>query len=145
MQGLLLKILLFCCALLLSSNILAEDKWLAPEVIAGAETVDAAGVLDLAERYVDLVVIDSRKITDYENGHIEGAINLPDTDTSSVSLDKVLENKRTTVVFYCNGINCKRSSIAVSIALESGFSSVFWYRKGWDEWTQLKFPIVVGK
>jgi hypothetical protein len=69
-------ILVFCA---LSAPTFAED---APFEIHGAKTVDFKGVVDLLSTTPDLVVIDKRKQLDFNSGHIEGAVNIPDTEMS---------------------------------------------------------------
>ena len=132
--------LLSCVHISLGAH--ADESWLAPQTIVGAQTIDASDIFDLAEKYDDLVVIDSRKVADYQKGHIEGAINVPDTETTEQSLETVLHWKNRAAVFYCNGIHCKRSSSAIKIAVGAGYTRLYWFRKGWDEWIQHKFPIV---
>ena len=80
----------------------------APMSIPGATTVDADGVIDLIETHADLVVLDNRKESDYDGGHIEGAIRLIDTDVSEESLSQVVSGKDVPVLMYCNGLSCGR-------------------------------------
>jgi len=87
------------------------------------------------------VIVDARKNSDHLKGFIEGSISLPDTDTNSESLAAIINDKHTPVVFYCNGVKCARSVKAAKIAVESGYSNIFWFRGGWDEWINKGFPI----
>ena len=117
-----------------------DKSWVAPKSISGATTVNASGIFELVDKYDDLVVIDSRKTADFNQGHIEDSINLPDTKTSRESLAGILQSTDTAVVFYCNGIHCKRSSSAIKIAVSAGYTNIFWYRLGWDEWLSEGLP-----
>ena len=65
-----------------------------PTEIAGAKTVDAAEVVRLILEKPELIVIDARTKSDFKAGHIEGAINIKDTDISSPDvLLKVLKSR----------------------------------------------------
>jgi hypothetical protein len=52
----------------------------APELTAGAATVDAEGVIELVQGRSDLVVLDTRRQGDVDEGRIEGAVRLIDDD-----------------------------------------------------------------
>ena len=134
-----------CILLLLGSfgsiSLAADKSWTAPSTIKGATTINASKIFDLVKIHDDLIVVDSRKVSDFSKGNIEDSINLPDTKTNSQSLSKILSNTDTPVVFYCNGIHCKRSSNAARLAIDAGYKNVFWYRLGWDEWLAEGLPV----
>lgn len=37
-------------------------------------------------------------------------------------------------MFYCNGIQCGRSVIALEIAKGCGYTRLYWFRGGFAEW-----------
>lgn len=113
-----------------------------PESLAGATKVSAEKVIELMQSNADLVVIDSRKASDRAKGFIEGSIGLPNTDTTEASLASHIKSKSTPVTFYCNGVKCGRSYESAKIAIDLGYKNVFWFRGGWDEWTQKGLPIM---
>jgi predicted sulfurtransferase len=80
-----------------------------PQNVAGTTKVSAEEVIDLVTNHPDLVIIDARKSSDFQNGYIEGAISLPNTKTTPESLAQHIPSKSTPVLFYCNGIKCGRS------------------------------------
>jgi rhodanese-related sulfurtransferase len=118
----------------------AEDK--APMTIDGATTVDATKVIELFQGEDGLRIIDSRKPGDYKAGHIETAVNLPNTETDKQSLAEVLPAKDTPALFYCNGITCGRAADAVRIAVDAGYSNVYYYAEGMAEWKDKGLPLV---
>lgn len=138
--------LLVMGALALQPNgVLAETKPVAPEEIAGAKTLAAEEVIELILSKPELVIIDSRKKTEYLKGHIEGAVSLLNTDMTPENLKKLAPDKTRTILFYCNGIRCKRSSDAASKAAGWGYQNLFWFRGGWDEWTEKRLPVVTDE
>ena len=127
--------------LLLSGNVFAGKKEV-PKFIDGTVKVSAEEMIELVEASPNLVILDSRKASDFQKGFIEGAISLPNTETDAGSLAKHLKSKSTPVVFYCNGIKCGRSVKAAEIALAAGYSKIYWFRGGMEEWEAKGLPVV---
>ncbi|WP_455366992.1 rhodanese-like domain-containing protein, partial [Kaarinaea lacus] len=73
-------------------------------------------------------------------GWIEGSVGLPDYDTSAESLAKHIPSKSTPVLFYCNGVKCGRSVNSSKVAIEAGYQNIYWFRGGWEEWTEKGMP-----
>lgn len=113
-----------------------------PPDIPGAVKVDAEGVIEKAYEIQNLLIIDSRVASDRYQGHIEGDISLPNTETSCATLAAVISALDAPVLFYCNGPKCGRSAEAVKIALECGYSRIYWFRGGYEEWTNKGYPVV---
>lgn len=134
--------LVFCLVLLLFSSLVVAEKKDVPESLDGTTKVTAEEVIELIENSDDLVVIDARKSSDREKGWIEGSVGLPNTDTNADSLAKVLASKATPVVFYCNGVKCGRSFDSAKIAIAEGYSKIYWFRGGMEEWEAKGLPVV---
>ncbi|MCK5002586.1 MAG: rhodanese-like domain-containing protein [Gammaproteobacteria bacterium] len=128
--------------ILFSAQLWAETKPVAPENIPGAITVSAEEVIELILINSDLIVVDSRKKTEYAKGHIEGSVNLLNTDMNQQSLEVIAQDKTKPILFYCNGVRCLRSSDAVAKALDWGYKNIFWFRGGWNEWMEKRLPVI---
>lgn len=114
----------------------------APMQIKGATTVNARQIFDLLDKYPSLVILDNRKDEDFAAGHIEGAFRLIDTEVGSETLVKHIASKDTPVLFYCNGVKCGRAAKATEKAVGLGYSKVFYYALGMDEWSKEGLPLV---
>jgi len=115
----------------------------APEAIDGATTVDADAVIELITSTPDLVILDNRRVADYEAGHIEGAVRLLDADIESdADISAHVGDKGDPVLFYCNGLSCGRAANAANKAIEFGYSNVFYYARGIEEWRELGLPLI---
>ena len=125
-----------------SSQIFSDSEILSPISIDGTVKVDAEGVIDLVDKFSDLSIIDSRIESDRKQGYIEGSISLPNTKTNCESLSKVIESHSHPALFYCNGIKCGRSAKAIKIALGCGYSKLYWFRGGYEEWLAKGYPVV---
>lgn len=120
----------------------AQGKIVSPEQIEGVTNVDAEGLIEMVMQHPDLVLVDSRIISDRNEGYIEGSVSLPDIDTNCDTLDNVLAAPGTPVLFYCNGIRCGRSANAAEIALSCGYNGIYWFRGGIEEWQKKEYPLV---
>lgn len=136
------RALLLSCLLLVSQFVGADEKPYAPDSIPGAVIVSAEQVVELILAKPELVIIDSRKKSEFTKGHIEGAVNLLNTTLRQEDLEEACPDKATSIVFYCNGVRCLRSSDAVRKAMDWGYRNVFWFRGGWKEWTDKRLPVI---
>ena len=126
----------------LSTTLYAGEKPYAPEEMPGTTIVSAEEVIKMILANPELVVIDSRKKTEYIKGHIEGAINILNTELGLEELEFIAPDRTTTLLFYCNGVRCLRSSDSLTKAVGWGYTNLFWFRGGWKEWTEKRLPVV---
>jgi len=119
------------------------DDYISPAEIKGSTKIDAESLIKLAAEHENLVIIDSRIKSDRRQGYIAGSISLPDTETDCFSLFQLINRKNTATVFYCNGPKCGRSVKAVKIALACGYSNVYWFRGGFEEWKNKNYPMLM--
>ena len=136
------RMLLICVATLFSSILSAEQKPYAPENIQDVTVVTAEQVIDLILADPDLIVIDSRKKSEYTKGHIEGAINLLNTGLQRADIEQLTQEKSRAMLFYCNGLRCLRSSDSIKKAKSWGYTNLIWFRGGWKEWTEKRLPVI---
>ena len=136
------KFAVFTILLLCLNSSFADKKKLAPLTIPGTMKVSAEKVIELAEKLPDLVIIDARITSDRVQGYIEGSISLPNINTNCNSLAKFIPAKNAPVLFYCNGVKCGRSVKSSRIAIKCGYTNIYWFRGGFEEWKAKKFPIV---
>lgn len=131
-------LLLFCC--LTTTSLLAED---APDNIPNTTKINAEQLFKLAEKYPELVIIDSRISGDRNKGYIEDSVSLPDIHTTCDTLQKFINSKTTHTLFYCNGVKCGRSVNAIKIAQACGYSNIYWFRGGFEEWLNNGLPYLL--
>lgn len=137
------RLLLLCSGLLfIATALAAAPPVVSPERIEGAKLVDAEETIELATSLAGLVIIDSRIGNNRTHGFIEGSHSLADVDTDCASLAELLPTLDTPVLFYCNGPRCGRSATAVETALACGYSTVYWFRGGFDEWKAKGYPLL---
>ncbi|MHB8534245.1 MAG: rhodanese-like domain-containing protein [Sulfuricaulis sp.] len=120
----------------------ASDAILSPEEIPGVVKVNAEGLLDLVDKKPNLIIIDARLRQDRSQGYIEGSISLPDIQTTCAALVKTVSHKSAPLLFYCNGPQCGRSAHSSRIALACGYTHVYWFRGGFEEWKKKNYPFL---
>lgn len=131
-------------ALLLGSTLAhgAEKPDVSPNDIPGVKKVDAEEVIKLVEKLPKLIVIDARIAGDRQQGFIEDSISLPDVETDCTALARIAPNKTTPLLLYCNGPKCGRSAKSAQKALACGYSRLYWFRGGFEEWRAKDYPVV---
>jgi len=129
-------------SLLISFSLAADQRPHAPASIQNVSIVSAEAVIELILNNPQLIVIDSRKKNEYMKGHIEGSINILNTELTEQKLKRISPDKSTTILFYCNGARCLRSSDSIKKAKSWGYKQLIWFRGGWKEWTEKRLPII---
>ena len=82
--------------------------------------------------------VDVRTVSEYEDGHIEGAILIPlseiDNRLSELPRDRP-------IIVYCNGSSCNRSGAAAEFLINNGFTEVYDLGGiGINEWIEKNYP-----
>ena len=99
--------------------------------------VDVAEARDLIAEKGGLVILDVRTVSEYESGHLDGAINIP-VDELSGRLSEL--NQDDELLVYCRTGN--RSTTAVGILRENGYDQIFHMDGGIVAWNSAGFPTV---
>ena len=133
----------FIVCFLLASVSLSEEKPMSPDNIPGSTKVNAERLIELASEKPNLIIIDSRIRNDRIQGYIEGSLSLPDEETDCDALGRLIPAKDHETLYYCNGPKCGRSVKAVKIALACGYSNVYWFRGGFEEWKNKNYPMLM--
>lgn len=106
------------------------------------ETVNQSTVYQLKNSNDDnnIQVIDVRGYSEYESGHIPGAINVF-AGTITENLSKIPKHKH--LIVHC--ASGDRSSIAVSLLMKNGFKNVSNLTGGYTAWKNEGYQIEIGK
>ncbi len=104
------------------------------------DTIESVDAADFAQRVADGVsVLDVRKISEAENGHLKDSVVIPLTDLPNniSSLDK-----EEPLYIHCAG--GYRSVIASSILKANGFNNIVNVLGGWNEIKKTNVPVELG-
>lgn len=126
-------------ALMLLTTPFVSAEELSPETVSGATTVDAAQAKQLFDN--EALFIDTRKDKDWDAGRIPGAEHLDVKKALTAESLAELAGKDEAIVMYCNGHKCLRSSKAAAMAVEWGYSKVYYFRDGFPAWKAAGYPV----
>ena len=79
---------------------------------------EAKQIMDSEEGYI---ILDVRTQEEYDQGHIPGAILIPDTEVE-VTAEEVLTDKDQLLLVYCR--SGRRSKLASEILVELGYTNI---------------------
>ena len=106
--------------------------------------IDTATLAD-AKEIVDAqshIILDARSPADYENGHLPGALSLPQEQKNDY-LDQVIPllTPEQPIMTYCSGQECDES-FALSVFLkEHGYTNLVLFAGGMTDWQKAGYPI----
>jgi rhodanese-related sulfurtransferase len=106
-------------------------------------------LIDLSQAYTlydqnAAVFIDARDKWEYGDGHIKGAVNIPEYIFEPKDTSKIKAGKDDILVLYCGGNDCDVSKrLAVELS-ELGYQQLFVFEGGWNKWRQAGYPTAGG-
>lgn len=87
----------------------------------------------------DFVLINVLPISDFNERHIRTSVNVPINDDNFVSqVETIAGSKERKVVVYCKNFDCNASEQAASVLEQAGFTRVYDYSGGVEDWLQHK-------
>lgn len=94
-------------------------------------------ISQLKQNLSRIVLVDVRSRYEFETMRIKGAINIPVASKNFVNRVKMLRKKTIEpIVFYCNGLPCRKSSLALEKAQEAKIRDVHAYEAGMYQWVE---------
>jgi rhodanese-related sulfurtransferase len=125
---------LLSCFLLLSSVVFSSDQFPLRKEFPNVTPIELS---DLQNKYNEVTIIDVRSKFEYDVVHIQKAIHIP-MNNKKIFLETLLatraKNGKVPLVFYCNGIKCKKSYEAYEYASQDGFKNIFCFDSGVISW-----------
>jgi len=96
-------------------------------------TSSARKSYDQAPSEWSFVLVDARPSQVYNEGHINGAINIPDPEFDKYK-HLLPANKDQLIIFYCGGLECPLSAKSATKAKALGYTNVKVYQEGIPAW-----------
>jgi rhodanese-related sulfurtransferase len=107
---------------------------------AGVREISVKKVKSMLGREEEMLLVDARSATSYQQGHLPGAVNIPACEIKNSSL--LPEEKEMLLVFYCGGPLCGISTNASSAAARAGYTNVSVMRSGISGWLDAGYVTV---
>jgi rhodanese-related sulfurtransferase len=86
------------------------------------KTIDSKEAKEIMEQNEDIIILDVRTEEEFREGHIKGAILLPDYEVEEKA-EEVLVDKSTTILVYCR--SGRRSASAAKALLTLGYTKIY--------------------
>ncbi len=114
-----------------SSAIVATDNFELIPLAKAKELLDSDSV----------IFLDTRHYSDYKNGHIKYAFNIPinELDNYTPVINSLPIEKF--IIAYCDGADCNSSILMAKKLTELGFKNVKVFFGGWQEWKNAGYHI----
>ena len=95
------------------------------------------------DRGGDIVVFEALPEMYYEDAHLPGAINLPHDRIDELA-PTLLPDKDREVAAYCSNLACRNSTIAANRLTQLGYTRVYDYEEGKQDWIEAGLPVERG-
>ena len=89
--------------------------------------------------YPDLIILDVRALSEYEESHLNNSILIPH-DELEARIDEIIEYIDVEIIVYCR--SGFRSEIAVDILISNNFTKVYNMLGGINGWIDAGYPTV---
>ena len=76
----------------------------------------------------------------FDDAHLPDAINIPHDEVRDLA-GSMLPNKEAFIVVYCANTPCNNSKIATNTLMQMGYSNVFEYVEGKQDWIEANYPL----
>lgn len=91
----------------------------------------------------NVVVLEALPAMYYEDAHLPGALNLPH-DQVDARARQLVPDSDADIIVYCSNTPCPNSTIASRQLAELGYTHVFEYEAGKEDWVEADLPIEQG-
>ncbi len=134
-----LSIPVFVSLLALSFFSIVSCGWAADRYPA----ISTADLKNLSEKNEPFFLIDARTRLEYEESHIQGAVNIapPYVEASHCLLP---EAKNVRIVVYCDDVDCAEHVAVAKNLTALGYAKVSLYREGLAAWESAGLPVRMG-
>ncbi len=134
-HNLLMVIAFTCSNLVVAAATVDETIFPLRSTYSSVATISHQKLID---KINDTLIIDVRSAYEFSVLHINNAVNVPITNLGFIPTLEILRaNDTRPIVFYCNGITCRKSYKASIMAQENGIENVRTFDLGMLNWAKL--------
>lgn len=103
------------------------------------KTIKREELKKMIESKEDFLLINVLSKESFDEKHIPGSINIPVKNDDFIKRVEILTGTKTKkIVVYCANFECTASPTAAKKLTEVGFTNVYYYQGGVDDWFQTK-------
>jgi rhodanese-related sulfurtransferase len=112
-----------------------------PYVIESGSFVSLAEAKNIYDKK-QAVFIDSRKESDFNDGHIKGSLNIPASIARMYKIKRLQDiSKETNIIIYCYNVDCRSAERLAGELNFLGYKHTAVFPAGWDAWLKAQYPI----
>lgn len=111
--------LISLCLIILSAIMLTACKAKEENIV---NTIDANKAKEMLEQQEDIIILDVRTKEEFEEGHIQGSILIPDYEIEEKA-EQVLTDPSATILVYCR--SGRRSAEAAKTLAKLGYTDIY--------------------
>jgi rhodanese-related sulfurtransferase len=109
------------------------------------QTIDTDQLKAMIDANEDLLVINVLSEDDFREHHIPQSVNIPVEEGDFVDeVERHVDSKDQEIVVYCANTQCDASPKAARKLEDAGFTNVYDYEGGIEEWEQANQPVATG-
>jgi rhodanese-related sulfurtransferase len=87
-----------------------------------------------------ITVLEALPVSNWEKEHLPGAIAFPLDDIDGQAA-RLLPDKAAAIAVYCSNAVCNNSHVVTARLSELGYTAVFRYTEGKEDWIEAGLPI----
>jgi rhodanese-related sulfurtransferase len=107
------------------------------------KTIEAKQLKETLDANTGTTVINTLSKDAFDAKHIPKSVNVPQDEPEFVDrVEKMTSGKADPVVVYCASASCDSSTKAGKKLEEAGFTNVYEFEGGVDEWEKSQLPLV---
>lgn len=107
------------------------------------QTIERNELKQWLDQKKDFVLVEALGEDNFNEGHLPGAINIPnEAEHFQQQVQNTLQNKAQPIVVYCANKECPASSNEGQKLESMGYTQVYDYEGGKEDWQQAGYPIV---
>jgi rhodanese-related sulfurtransferase len=123
-------------------SIVARDHGIAVAYLVSMQRIEREQLKQMMDRGEPFTLVEVLAPEAFKNFHLPNAINVPiDASDFDDRIQTNAPNKAQPVVVYCADIDCNASPKAAQRLEELGYSQVYDYAAGKEDWKEANLPI----
>ena len=104
------------------------------------QTITREQIKDRLDKQQFTCIIEALPQRFFDEAHLPGAINIPHDEVRDRA-ESLLPDKKAFIVVYCANTPCNNSKIAADTLMQMGYSNVFEYVGGKQDWINAGYPV----
>ena len=107
------------------------------------KTIDRSEISRLLKEKAAVTLVEALPEKYYAEAHLPGAVNINHDQVASLA-PGLLQDKNAMIVVYCSNASCQNSAMAAQKLLGMGYSKVYKYAEGKQDWMEAGLPLENG-